>query len=104
GAAWAALRIAVFGGEPRGRAALLRDIFGPVPFRPVPLAPTWRTSAVVALAKTIYEERSFDLLPLLGDALYESRCDNHEMLPHRREQGQVHVRGCWLIDLLLDKQ
>jgi hypothetical protein len=80
----------------------LRDIFGPLPFRPVTIDPRWLTSSVVDLAAAIYEERACDRLPILADALMDAGCDNDEIIQHCRG-GWVHVRGCWVIDLLLDR-
>jgi hypothetical protein len=82
-------------------ARLLRDIFGN-PFRPVALDPSWLTFTVVGLAQTIYDGRAFDLMPILGDALEDAGCTNVDMLNHCR-QGSEHVRGCRLVDLLLEK-
>ena len=48
--------------------------------------------------------RAFERLPILADALEEAGCDNAEMLGHCREQARVHVRGCWVLDLLLNKE
>ena len=74
---------------------------------PLPLAvpecdPSWLTSTVVALAGGIYEERAFDRLPILADALMDAGCDHADVLPHCRAAGP-HVRGCWVVDLLLGK-
>src|SRR5439155_15594441 len=55
----------------------IRCIFGN-PFRPLSLDSSWRTSTVVALAKGIYEERAFDRMPILADALQDAGCDNAE--------------------------
>jgi hypothetical protein len=86
--------------------ALIRDIFGN-PILPPPLTdPTWLTwngSTVVRLAQAIYEERGFDLLPLLADALEEAGCTSADILAHCRTKGE-HVRGCWVVDLLLGKE
>jgi hypothetical protein len=93
--------------EKNAQAALLRDIFGPLPFRPVAVHPdvlTWNDGLVVRLAQAIYDERRWEVLPLLADALLDAGCDNEEVLTHAREQGAVHVRGCWLLDLLLNKE
>lgn len=87
--------------EPGRQAAMLRDIFGN-PFRPALLDPSWRTETVVALARGIYEERAFDRLPILADALQESGCDNADLLDHCRGPSS-HVPGCWVVDLLLGK-
>ena len=81
--------------------ALLRAIFGN-PFRPVAVDPAWPTSDVVALAKGIYEERAFDRMPILADALQDAGCDNEDILSHCRGPGP-HVRGCWVVDLVLGK-
>jgi hypothetical protein len=42
-------------------------------------------------------------MPILGDALEEGGCTNAEMLNHCRQPG-IHVRGCWLVDLILQKK
>ena len=83
-------------------ADLLRCIFGN-PFRPVTVDPCWLTSTAVAIAKTIYEERAFDRLPILADALEDAGCDEPALLDHCRSDG-THVRGCWAVDLVLGKQ
>jgi hypothetical protein len=80
---------------------LIRDIFGN-PFRPVTADPAWLTSTVVALTRGIYEERAFDRLPILADALQDAGCDNADILDHCRGPGP-HVRGCWVVDLILGK-
>ena len=81
--------------------ALLRDIFGN-PFRTVTFAPEWRTDTAVSLARTMYDQREFSAMPILADALQDAGCDNHEILTHCREDG-MHVRGCWVVDLVLGK-
>jgi hypothetical protein len=58
---------------------------------------------VVRLAQGIYEDRAFDRLPVLADALEEAGCDNAEILSHCRGPGP-HVRGCWAVDLSLGKE
>jgi len=78
---------------------LLRDVFGN-PFRPVSADPSWLTSTVVDLAQGIYQERAFDRMPILADALMDAGCNNEEVLHHCRSEDP-HVRGCWLIDSLL---
>jgi len=84
------------------QAAFLRCIFGN-PFRPITLDPAWQTANVVGLAQSIYEERAFDRLPILADALEDAGCDNADVLNHCRQPGD-HVRGCWALDLVLGKQ
>jgi hypothetical protein len=92
--------------EPPAQAALLRDIFGN-PFRPAPaVAPGClhgHSGAVRKLAEVIYEERAFDRLPVLADALEEAGCTDLAMLAHCRQPGD-HARGCWVLDLVLAKE
>jgi hypothetical protein len=81
---------------------LIRDIFGN-PFRPVALDPAWRTSTAVALAQQMYDARDFGLMPILGDALQDAGCENEDILTHCRDANGTHVRGCWVVDLVLGK-
>jgi hypothetical protein len=82
-------------------SAILRCLFNP--FHPIPLNPTWQTSTVLALAQGIYQDRAFDRLPILADALLDSECDNPDLLNHLRSEGP-HTRGCWAIDLLTNRE
>ena len=82
-------------------ARLLRDIFGN-PFRPVTFSPQWRTDTVLALAGQMYESRDFGAMPILADALQDAGCDDEDILLHCRGPGP-HVRGCWVVDLVLGK-
>jgi hypothetical protein len=83
-------------------AALLRDIFGN-PFRPISFSREWRTEAVVALARGIYEGRAFERMPVLADAIEDAGCADPHVLEHCRGAGQ-HQRGCWVVDLVLGKK
>jgi hypothetical protein len=90
--------------ESRAQCALLRDVVGN-PFRPVAFEPAWRAShdgAAIRLAQAIYEERAFDRLPLLADALEEAGCTDAVLLGHCRGGGE-HARGCWAVDLVLGR-
>jgi hypothetical protein len=91
--------------ESQGQANLLRCIIGPHPFRSVATDPLWLTGnegTVVNLAQGIYEEGAFQRLPVLADALEDAGCHNADILAHCR-QPREHVRGCWVVDLLLGK-
>jgi hypothetical protein len=91
-------------GESEAQNRLLRDIFGN-PFRPVTLDPSWiawNAGAVKKMAQVIYDERRFADLPILADALEDAGCTDPAILSHCREPGE-HVRGCWVVDLLLGK-
>jgi hypothetical protein len=81
---------------------LVHDVVGN-PFRPVAFASAWRTSTVVALAKVMYESRDFTAMPILADALQDAGCTNDDILDHCRGNGP-HVRGCWVVDLVLGKE
>jgi len=83
----------------RTQCGILRDIFGN-PFRRVTFDPQWLTFTVLALAQTMYDSRDFSAMPILADALQDAGCDSDDVLAHCRSAGP-HVRGCWVIDLLL---
>jgi hypothetical protein len=90
--------------EAKAQRDLLRDIFGN-PFRPVAAEPSWTAwngGVVGKLAGSTYEERAFERLPVLADALEEAGCTDADILAHCRGGGE-HVRGCWVVDLLLGK-
>lgn len=112
---------------PAQKAALLREIAGN-PFRPVswewqwhsiwsspPKNPKpsfrWRPSWVrypgiwesaLHIAHDIYDERRWDDLPILWDALSEAGCTNETIRTHCLEK--THVRGCCVVDLILGKE
>ena len=44
-----------------------------------------------------------DRLAILADALEDAGCDNADILNHCRQPGE-HVRGCWVVDLVLGKE
>lgn len=89
-------------GEQEQQRLQVLDIFGHL-FRPVTIHPHWQTSSVVDLADAIYNERAFDRMPYLADALMDAGCDNDDMIQHCRGPGP-HVKGCWVVDLLLGKE
>ncbi len=80
---------------------MIRDIVGN-PFRPVAVDPAWLTDTAVGLARGIYDDRAFDRLPILADALQDAGCEDADILEHCRGDGP-HVRGCWVVDLVLGK-
>jgi hypothetical protein len=82
---------------------LLRDILGN-PFRPITFSPTWRADTVITLARAMYESRNFSAMPILADALQDAGCGNDDILAHCRDTSLTHVRGCWVVDLVLGKK
>jgi hypothetical protein len=100
----AAAYVAAAAAGAKGQADAIRDLFGN-PFRPAAFDPIWlaRNGGVVRrMAEAIYAERRFGDLPVLADALEEAGCADAAALNHCRQPGE-HVRGCWVLDLLLGK-
>jgi hypothetical protein len=93
------------------QADLLRDILGE-PFRTVSVPDNWlawNDRLIPRLAQTIYDNRSLPdgtldvaRLNVLADALEDAGCTNADILDHCRGPGP-HVRGCWVVDLLIGK-
>jgi hypothetical protein len=77
------------------------------PFRasqPVsPVWHAWQERTIPNLASAIYEDRYFDRMPYLGDALEEAGCADEALLDHCRGP-EAHVRGCHVLDALLDRE
>jgi hypothetical protein len=78
----------------------------------------WLTPTVRGIVTLAYDSRDFAALPVLADALEEAGCDNEEILRHLQgwekadenthsdnliwvQKNRPHVRGCWVLDLLL---
>lgn len=78
--------------EEAHQCRLLREIIGN-PFRKARMKKPWSTPTVLTLALSIYDERAFDRLPILADALEEAGCDNADILTHCRSEGP-HAKGC----------
>jgi hypothetical protein len=79
---------------------ILRDVIGPqVVVEPYVLA--WKGGTIPKLARAIHDERRWEDMVILADALEEAGCNDEELLNHCRKQGMVHVRGCWAIRALL---
>jgi hypothetical protein len=91
---------------------MVREVFGN-PFRPPATDPSvlnWHDDQVVNLAQAAYDNRilpagTLDTARLAGlaDALEKAGCIDGDILNHLREAGP-HVRGCWVLDLLLGKE
>jgi hypothetical protein len=106
--------------EAASQAVIVRDVIGN-PFQPIALkkttrqldgkrvrarvfAPAWRTDTVVSLAEQMYAANEFSATPILADALQDAGCNYEDVLSHCRDTSLVHVRGCWVVDLVLGKQ
>jgi len=99
--------------EREAQSGLLRCVVGN-PFRPRPSIHSawlaWKDGTVHRLAEVIYNERSLPdghldvtRLAVLADALEDAGGPDPDLLAHRRQPGE-HVRGCWVVDLLLGKE
>ena len=86
----------------RKQAEVFREIVGN-PFAPIEFDPHWRTADVMELARVIYDERAFQRLPVLSDALFDAGCEEEFIHQHLRTPN-IHVRGCWLLDLILGQE
>jgi hypothetical protein len=108
--AWAGAELCLpwataLGMDPASQAAVLRDVVHS-PHRAVHVRHAWRlwnNRTVYRMAERIYEGQRWPDLPILADALLDAGCDSEEILSHCRRQERVHVRGCWVVDLLLGK-
>jgi hypothetical protein len=85
---------------------LIREIVGN-PFADLrcvaPSLLSWNAGLIPKIAQTVYEERRFEDMPILADALDEAGCTDPDILNHCRQPGE-HVRGCWVVDFLLGKK
>src|SRR5262249_6154750 len=95
--------------EEMAQCLLVRDVFQS-PFRPITLNPAWLTPTVTSLASAAYEQRLLpsghlepERLAVLADALADAGCQEASIFQHLRSPGP-HVRGCWVVDLLLNKE
>jgi hypothetical protein len=93
---------AVLRAERVAQVGLVGCVFGN-PFRPVAVDPAWaawNAGTARRLAQAAYDERAFDRLPVLADALEEAGCSDPQLLGHLRS-AWPHVRGCWAVDTVL---
>ena len=81
--------------------AVIRDIFC---FPPVAIDPAWVTPNVTALCRGMYEPQDFGAMPTLAAALQDAGCMSARVLDHCRATNTRHVRGCWLLDLILGNE
>ncbi len=81
---------------------ILRDVVGD-PFAEVRWNENWYTEDVRRMARRIYDERRFNEVPLLADALEEAGRAVQSILAHCRDAND-DVRGCWCLDSILGKR
>ena len=87
--------------ERRAHAALVRCVFRST-LAPAAFDAAWRTDTVAALAAQMRLVGDYSAVPILADALQDAGCDDERILSHCR-CGGPHARGCWVVDLVLDR-
>jgi hypothetical protein len=80
--------------------SLVHDVMAP---RPIPTDAAWITPVSASLAQSMYDARRFDRMRELVESLEQAGCGEKDILDHCRGPGP-HVRGCWVVDLLLGKK
>ena len=73
---------------------LVEDIYGK---KDIFISPS---KEMIGLAQEIYETEDFSLMKVLKDMLTDSS-ENQSLINHC--DNELHVRGCWLLDLILGK-
>lgn len=56
----------------------------------------WKTSNTKSLAKSIYDDKNYSLMPILADALQDAGCDCDEVLTRLRE-GKDFGNSDWVL-------
>jgi hypothetical protein len=94
-----------WGDHPGEHCRLFREIVGNPFARPQldPAVLAWNGGTVRRLAQSMYDERRFDAMPILADALEDAGCADSSVLEHCRGKGP-HLRGCWALDVLLARE
>lgn len=77
-------------------------------FRTTSLRVTGRPAAfTTSMMSVLHSSRwpgdlgAFTEMPILADALQNAGCENENLLNHCRCSAFTHVRGCWVVDLVL---
>jgi hypothetical protein len=93
--------------------AMVRDIFSN-PFKPSTAIDAswvaWNSGSLKNLAQVAYDELQLpagyleaERLAVLADALEQAGCADANLMSHLRAEGP-HVRGCWALDLVLNRK
>jgi hypothetical protein len=99
---WHAAWNAAFSGARAVQADYFRDIFPPPDYK-ANRDPQWLTSTVLALARQMDESGDFSAVPILADALQDAGCEDETILKSCRAKGNNHVRGNWVVELVLGR-
>ncbi|WP_422929100.1 nucleotidyl transferase AbiEii/AbiGii toxin family protein [Singulisphaera sp. PoT] len=71
-----------------------------LPEDPNPIDPAWLTPEVIDIARGIVDDRGWQGLMILADALEEAGCARPDILDHCQNPGP-HSRGCWVVAAIL---
>lgn len=85
------------------QAGVLVDLVGPRPGIQE-IDPAWRTSTVLALAKSIYADKAWGACPVLADALMDAGMPEHYGGLAYLRGPRRKFRGCWILDRILEKR
>jgi len=99
---WHAAWTAAFNAARALQADYLRDIFPPPGYTPN-RDQAWITSTAIALSRQMDETGDFSTVPILADALQDAGCEDQTILNCCRMPSHTHVRGNWVVDLILDR-
>lgn len=99
---WHKTWTAAFASARAVQAEYIRDIFPPPQYIPT-RDPRWITSTVLALARQMDESGDFSTVPILADALQDAGCEDDRLLSSCRTSRNNHVRGNWIVDLILER-
>jgi hypothetical protein len=77
-------------------------IFGGHASRLVAFSSSWRTDTAIALARRMDAAQDYSAMPIFADALQDAGCDDARILDHCRLGS--HVRGCWVVNLVLGQE
>jgi hypothetical protein len=72
------------------------------PLVPITFNGRWLTSDVLALARGIREQKAYDRMAILADALQDADCDNDQILDHCRDTAVRHNEHCWVLTRILE--
>lgn len=86
--------------EREAQSELIKDIFGN-PFRVQRLGVEIQNE-ITTIANSMYQQRDFGLMSKLAVEMKRKGCNDREVIAHC-ESDMTHVRGCWVVDMVLGK-
>ena len=66
--------------------------------------PSWADTTTTALARGIYGDKNWQVMPVLADALQEAGCEEELLLADLRHPETPWYRGAKILDCLLEKR